>query len=216
MPTHAHLAAPNPERSSPSPSPLRLELKPAAPTAVWIDGVWWPRSTDLIVELPMLLTAVAARIGTVVLVGYHLNFWQPAPARMDHAAGSVALQGFTSDAPPSIVVVGTGGLRLTLTVLTPHTTSTAAEDAFNSVSQTPDDAADETDPRLQAVGKRLAAVDGSRGEERAADIAQWVNDAAEQFADAPVQAFVPILVEHIVRQKLGPRRHVRIKLDDSE
>ncbi len=213
MPTHPHRAAPNPERSSELP-PLRLALK-SVPTEVWVDGVWWPRSTNLVGELPMLLTAVAARIGTVVLVGYYINSWEPAPAHMDHDTGIVALHGFTSGPPESVVVVGTGGLRLALTVLTPQTTSTAAEYAFLQVTQ-PDDAAEETDPRLEEVGMRLAVVDGSRGPERAAVIAQWVSDAAEQFASAPVQAFVPILIEHIVRQKLGPRRHARLALERPE
>jgi hypothetical protein len=221
--THPSLAAPNlaPDRSSVPPSPLRLELKPPVPAVGWVDGVWWPRSTDLIDELPALLTAVAARIGTVVLVGYHLNAWKAAPAHMKSGARSVALQGFTSEDPHSVVVVGTGGLRLTLTVIPPQTTNAAAANAFEQIGKAhpgapyPRDnaAAEETDRSLDEVATRLTRVDGSGGPERAARIAQWVSDAAEQFVDAPVQAYVPILVEHIVRQKLGPPQDARLTLD---
>jgi hypothetical protein len=37
-------------------------------------------------------------------------------------------------------------------------------------------------------------------------ISRWVAEAAEQFREAPIQAFVPILVEHIVRGRLYSSR----------
>ena len=41
---------------------------------------------------------------------------------------------------------------------------------------------------------------------RAALIHRWVDEAADQFTDARVQVFVPILVEHIVRGQLSKLR----------
>lgn len=38
-----------------------------------IDGARWPRSTRLAVELPRLLSALSARLGQVVMVGYRRN-----------------------------------------------------------------------------------------------------------------------------------------------
>ena len=37
-------------------------------------------------------------------------------------------------------------------------------------------------------------------------ISKWVGEAAAQFSNAPIQAFVPILVEHIVRGRIRDNR----------
>ena len=38
--------------------------------------------------------------------------------------------------------------------------------------------------------------------ENTAIVEQLVHEAEQQFQDAPIQAYVPILVEHIVRQQI--------------
>jgi len=40
--------------------PLRLQLDPNRPAEPYLDGAWWPRSTELPAELPALLTALSA------------------------------------------------------------------------------------------------------------------------------------------------------------
>ena len=55
---------------------------------------------------------------------------------------------------------------------------------------------------LDEVAARLARLPGNTGPEKAALISQWVGQAADQFRDAPITAFIPILVEHIVRTQL--------------
>jgi hypothetical protein len=59
---------------------------------------------------------------------------------------------------------------------------------------------------LDEVTTRLARLPGNTGPQQAALISQWVTEAADQFRDAPIQAFVPILVEHIVRGRLYSNR----------
>ncbi|WP_369690436.1 DUF5994 family protein [Nocardia yamanashiensis] len=52
------------------PRPLRLSLRdPAAPTGP-VDGAWWPRSKQPAAELHELVAAVAARLGSMVRVGF--------------------------------------------------------------------------------------------------------------------------------------------------
>jgi Family of unknown function (DUF5994) len=209
MTSHLQIAAPTSDESAADPA-VRLELKPTIPTSAWVDGVWWPRTRDLTAELPPLLTAVSHRVGTVAMVGYHLNAWNHAGRQVDTDSGTVILQGFTADDPPTVLVIGTSGQRLTLVVVPSGTGDATASKEFDEVSGStlapyaPESHADVAlDQSLADVATRLGNIDG-RTDERTANIARWVQEAALQFIDAPVQAFVPILVEHIVRQKLNP------------
>jgi hypothetical protein len=56
------------------------------------------------------------------------------------------------------------------------------------------------------VADKLARHEGLGDEQRTAQIRRWSEEAAEQFVDAPVQTFVPILVEHIVRNRMMESR----------
>ena len=55
---------------------------------------------------------------------------------------------------------------------------------------------------LDELAARLARLPGNTDPEQTALISKWVGEAADQFSNAPIQAFVPILVEHIVRERL--------------
>ena len=55
---------------------------------------------------------------------------------------------------------------------------------------------------LAEVADKLARHEGRHDDQRSAEIMRWCEQAAEQFVDAPVQTFVPILVEHIVRNRM--------------
>jgi hypothetical protein len=108
----------------------RLRLKPAGPTTGHVDGGWWPRTRDLAAELPTLLTEVAARVGRIDRVTYHLADW-PAPDRRlafdDHV---VRLEGFRSQQPGHLTVIGWDRDRLTLLVVPPETGSDDAQQAL--------------------------------------------------------------------------------------
>jgi hypothetical protein len=58
---------------------LRLRMAPRLIHANSLDGAWWPRSTDLIKELPPLLEAVSKRIGRVRGVLLNQDEWLPTP-----------------------------------------------------------------------------------------------------------------------------------------
>ncbi len=62
---------------------------------------------------------------------------------------------------------------------------------------------------LDEVAARLARVTGNTDPQQAALISRWVAEAAEKFREAPIQVFVPILVEHIVRVRLYDNRTAR-------
>jgi Family of unknown function (DUF5994) len=58
---------------------LRLRMTPRLIHANSLDGAWWPRSSDLIKELPPLLLAVSKRIGRIRGVLLNQVEWLPTP-----------------------------------------------------------------------------------------------------------------------------------------
>jgi len=198
-------------------APPRLQLDPNGPAEPYLDGAWWPRSTDLAEELPALLTALsAAHLGPVALVGYRRGAWKPAPGNIDLAGHAVHLQGFVSPDPPTLVVVDDSGRRVTMRVVPPDTDDAAAAELMAAAAAHHSDGHDDDDPATNAhanaanslneVATRLARLPGNTGPQQAALISRWVAEAADQFREAPIQAFVPILVEHIVRGRLYSNR----------
>lgn len=187
-----------------TPDPLRLQLKPPVPAAGYVDGAWWPRSRHLPAELPGLLAELTDQVGTVALVGYHRSAWDAAPEQLDVAGGTVGLEGFSSDSPATVLVIGTAGERVTLLVVPPDTTEDQAQQLLTDAGR-PDPGADavtHTARSLDELVTRLARIHGETDPQRTALIDTWVQEAAQQFTHARVEVFVPILVEHIVRGRL--------------
>jgi uncharacterized protein DUF5994 len=65
-----------------APRGLRLRLKPARHRCGFVHGAWWPRSTQLTTELPLLLAAFASRLGRFDRAVYDENVWAPAPLHL--------------------------------------------------------------------------------------------------------------------------------------
>ena len=183
----------------------RLQLKPYRPASEHIDGAWWPRSQDLTDELPELVSSVSDRLGQVAMVGYRRNGWEPTPQTAEVGGQTIELLGFTSDEPASVILIGKDGQHLTLRVIRPETSSEAARQALEDARATNDvaPAGVSTVARSVAdVADKLAEHEGLRDAKRTAQIKRWCDEAAQQFATAPVQSFVPILVEHIVHNRM--------------
>jgi len=189
----------------------RLQLKPFRSAAEHIDGAWWPRSRHLVDELPGLVATVSERLGPVVMIGYRRNGWDETPALVEIAGHTVELLGFTSDEPASVILIGEDGRHITLHVIRPDTSQQVARQALDEARGTAD--ASSAPVSVPAVAKSVADVaeklarhEGRGDPERTAQIMRWCEEAARQFVDAPVQAFVPILVEHIVRNRMMESR----------
>ena len=194
------------------PAEVRLQLDPAGTPEPYLDGAWWPRSTELAAELPALIAALSEKLGPTALIGYHRDAWTTGLDQLDFAGQAVHLQGFVSPSPPTLVVVDNRGRRGTVRVVPPETeAATAAELMAAAATHHPAEPRVDTQPNtarraeatsLDEVAARLARLPGNAGPEQAALISQWVGHAADQFRDAPITAFIPILVEHIVRTQL--------------
>jgi hypothetical protein len=98
---------------------LRLKLKPKAPATGHVDGAWWPRSLDLVTELPALIEVLAVRLGHVERVTYHLTAWDPMPRRFLVDGRLLRLGGYRAQKPHTVDVIGATGRRITLLVLPP-------------------------------------------------------------------------------------------------
>ncbi|MCU7820985.1 DUF5994 family protein [Kitasatospora sp. DSM 101779] len=61
----------------------RLALEPTLSRSGLFDGAWWPRSNNACVELPDLLTALAAHLGQVVRVSLDTSAWRAVPRYVD-------------------------------------------------------------------------------------------------------------------------------------
>ncbi len=124
---------------------------------------------------------------------------------------TVELLAFTSDEPASVILIGADGHHLTLHVIRPDAGEEAARRALERAGAPAEDVppshARSTVARSVAdVADKLARHEGLEDERRTAQIKRWSEEAAEQFVDAPVQTFVRILVEHIVRNRMMESR----------
>ena len=205
--------SPNRVHTAGMPPLLRLQLAPNEPD---LDGAFWPQSRELSTELPALLAAMSVDLGPITLIGYHRDAWNPSPDRIMLADRDVHLVGFVSDSPPTMVVIADSGRSVTLRVLPPDTDagtaaavmSVATHRAAESYGDRQSGQAASAETRsLEELISRLARLPANSGPGRAALISRLVAEAAEQFSDAPVQVFVPILVEHIVRGQLQKATH---------
>jgi hypothetical protein len=172
-----------------------------------IDGAWWPQSTDLVTELPALLSALAERLGQVVMVGYVRNGWTNTPPEVDVAGHTIELLGFDSAEPASVILIGHDGHHLTLRVIAPGTSKQGALQVLDAVPERGSGATGAARAAAAArsvvdVADKLARHEGRDDDQRNAEILRWCEDAAAQFDEARIQTFVPILVEHIVRNQM--------------
>ncbi len=154
---------------------------------------------------------MSERLGPVVMVGYRRNGWQDTPPLAQIGGHTVELLAFTSDEPASVILIGADGHHLTLHVIRPDAGEEAARRALERAGAPAEDVppshAGSTVARSVAdVADKLARHEGLEDERRTAQIKRWSEEAAEQFVDAPVQTFVPILVEHIVRNRMMESR----------
>ena len=143
----------NTTRSTPLATGPRLRLKPAAPTTGYVDGAWWPRTRDLSAELPTLLAAVAARLGRIDRVTYHLGEWPAALRRISVDDHVVRLEGFRSQPAGTLTVIGWNRHRLTLVGIPPETGSESAEHVL--VTAASGDNTDDSAHLLAARGGRV-------------------------------------------------------------
>ena len=110
---------------------LRLTVKPTAPATGAVDGGWWPRSRDLVAEVPALLAVLADRLGAVEGVSYNPDDWGPTPSKIIAGGGRIRLGGYRTQHRDTIDVYGRQQL-VTLLVVAPEATAPVAQAALKA------------------------------------------------------------------------------------
>ncbi|MCM1975271.1 MULTISPECIES: DUF5994 family protein [unclassified Streptomyces] len=112
----------------PSHPRLRLRLAPHGGMPRPIDGAWWPRSYDLLAELPRLFAGLPRAWGHITSVTVNGATWSAVPGRMLVSNQVVRLhRTLTASATHTIVLLAPGQGRWDLLVVPPDTTEDAAE-----------------------------------------------------------------------------------------
>jgi hypothetical protein len=189
----------------------RVHVTPNRLPSAHVDGAWWPQSRQLATELPALLKSLNERLDQVVGVGYRRDDWTDTPAQLTIDDYTVELLGFDSAEAASVILIGRDGHHLTLRVIAPETDE---QDARHTLAAVPDDPDGTAAPRTALaasrptadVAQRLTDHEGLDDAERTAQIQRWCDEAAAQFDTARIQSFVPILVEHIVYNRMFQTR----------
>jgi hypothetical protein len=127
----------SPDRTSMSPA-QRLCLRPTLPGPGVLDGGWWPRSRDPVVELPKLISDVNAHLGqfaVITRVALNLTAWDRTPRRIAVGDRIVPLGWFRAIDVDTITLTTTSRDRVTLLVVPPETTADSAAVALAMAAQ---------------------------------------------------------------------------------
>ncbi|MFG1923197.1 DUF5994 family protein [Cryptosporangium sp. NPDC048952] len=106
--------------------PVRLHLDPALAGRGMLDGGWWPYGTDPLAELPALIAALDAQVGTVYRITLNGELWQSTPRRIAVSGRAVRLGWHGPSDVHEISVSGAGRDRLDLLVVPPSTSEDSA------------------------------------------------------------------------------------------
>jgi hypothetical protein len=103
-----------------------------------IDGAWWPRSYDLLAELPSLLAGLPRAWGHITGVTVNGAMWSTGPGRMLVFNQVVGLhRTLAASAPHTAVLLAPGRGRWDLLVVPPDTTEEAAEPLMAAAASDP-------------------------------------------------------------------------------
>jgi hypothetical protein len=120
--------------SSP-PNSTRLTLCERDLTEAAVDGVWWPKSLDLSLELPDLVTVFNLWVGRVRRVVYDPTAWLPAPPRVIRRNEMVSLDPYRLVFSDTIYLKGTRSRDAVLFVLSPSSSGENAQRLLGEVAK---------------------------------------------------------------------------------
>jgi Family of unknown function (DUF5994) len=111
---------------------LRIALS-AAPGGR-LDGAWWPRSTDLEVELADLVDHFPTTAGHIDRVVYSRPDWSTSPHKVKVGRGTMKAGSFPRDDTHLMLLRLSSMVQLDLLVIPPQTESGAAQGLMDSAT----------------------------------------------------------------------------------
>jgi Family of unknown function (DUF5994) len=98
----------------------RFRLKTTSHCSGQVDGAWWPRSDDLMTELPDLIAVLSARQGAISRVIYNPSEWTTAPTELVTRERAVQLDRSCGQPPNTVEVLDGKGTKVVLLVVPAH------------------------------------------------------------------------------------------------
>ncbi|MEU9569960.1 DUF5994 family protein [Streptomyces massasporeus] len=155
----------------------RLALKTDGASRGLLDGAWWPRSRDLLSELPALTDVLDSLWGRVTRIAVNPEHWPVLPREIPVSGHVVKVGWFTSEIDPhKLLLLSYGTGRWDLLVVPPET---GAESAARLMAA----ASDHDGPPLTASA--LIAADAARYAVSRTDQALDPDEAWEYEGGAP-------------------------------
>jgi hypothetical protein len=114
---------------------VRLRMKPNIADRGYVDGAWWPRSSDPMAEFPGLVLAMSSWVGPVGRVAYNTDDWQRPGAKLTVEGWVVKLIGSRAMDPNTVVVTGPNQRRMSLLVVPPGTPGGVARAVLQSAAE---------------------------------------------------------------------------------
>ncbi|QJT03087.1 hypothetical protein G9272_24680 [Streptomyces asoensis] len=142
-----------------SSSSLRLSLAPSGPAPALLDGAWWPRSRDLVAELPSLTAALEPLWGRITRVTVNPTHWPAVPRKVPVAGHVVKVGWFLAEQDPhELLLLSYRMGRWNLLVVPPRTDPASAAWLMAAAS---DPLGTSTASRLMEQAARLRTVSES-------------------------------------------------------
>nr|WP_042193660.1 DUF5994 family protein [Kibdelosporangium sp. MJ126-NF4]CEL20833.1 hypothetical protein [Kibdelosporangium sp. MJ126-NF4]CTQ98362.1 hypothetical protein [Kibdelosporangium sp. MJ126-NF4] len=113
---------------------LRLKMKPSAAVRGSVDGGWWPRSTDPVVEFPALIMALSSWVGPARRLAYHPDDWQPVANTLTVEDWTVHLEALHTVRANTVELTGPNLASLCVLVVPPATPGGVARAVLRSAS----------------------------------------------------------------------------------
>jgi hypothetical protein len=105
--------------STAAPVDSRLALRSDISVRTVLDGAWWPRSRDPLVEVSNLARALDARYGPLSAVLLNAGGWDTHPSHIQVGGRRIRLGWFGSLEASLLIVDTAAGRRVDLMVVTP-------------------------------------------------------------------------------------------------
>jgi hypothetical protein len=106
---------------------LRMETTPKRTGT--FDGAWWPRSRDIGSQLPGLVIALTARLGTIARVGLDTSDWDETPGHLVVAGHTVRID-WSAVGDSTMIVTRGAQDRFLFLVIPPQTSLSPAQAAM--------------------------------------------------------------------------------------
>ena len=131
----------------------RLRIKPTSTHTGMVNGAWWPRSRDLVRELPPLIAALDAVWGRIYHATVQVGMWPAFPKKIITGEHVLRVGWFDAEQDPDDICLISlrGGTRRDLLVVPPELDPETAERVMAAAASA---------DNFQSAGDLLAAARG--------------------------------------------------------